>query len=130
MIGFFCEILKNNWEGNEKLRLIAKSIPEKYGNNNAIADKITKDITDYCATLINNKPNSRGGVFKASLFSIDRFVYFGSKTMATPDGRYSGEVLSKNLCATVGQDKNGITLFLDEIPTDINHVIKVEVKRR
>ena len=26
------------------------------------------------------------------------------------------------------QDKNGITLFLDEIPSDINHVIKVEMK--
>jgi formate C-acetyltransferase len=70
----FAEILKNNWEGNEKLRLIAKNIPEKYGNNNAVADEITKDITDYCASIINNKPNSRGGVFKAALFSIDFFV--------------------------------------------------------
>lgn len=118
-----CAILKNNWEGNEKLRLIAKNLPEKYGNNNAVADEITKDITDYCAFLINNQPNSRGGVFKASLFSIDRFVYFGSKTMATPDGRYAGEVLSKNLCATVGQDKNGITALIHSA-TKIDHTLQ------
>ena len=122
MFAELCEILRNNWEGNERLMLIAKNIPEKYGNNNAVADKITKDITDYCATLINNKPNSRGGVFKASLFSIDRFVYFGSKTMATPDGRKAGEVLSKNLCATVGQDKNGITALINSA-TEINHTL-------
>ncbi len=115
-----CEILKNNWEGNEKLRLIAKNIPEKYGNNNAVADEITKDITDYCASIINNKPNGRGGVFKAALFSIDHFVVYGAKTMATPDGRFAGEVLSKNLCATVGQDKNGITALINSA-TKIDH---------
>lgn len=115
-----CDILKNNWEGNEKLRLSAKNIPEKYGNGNPVADEITKDIGDYCALLINNKPNGRGGVFKAAVFSIDDFVYFGNKTMATPDGRKAGEVLSKNICATVGQDKNGITALINSA-TKIDH---------
>ena len=115
-----CETLKNNWENNEKLRLIARSIPEKYGNNNAVADEITKEFSDYCASLITNKPNSRGGVFKGAFFSIDYFVYFGERTMATPDGRKYGEVLSKNLCATVGQDKNGITALINSA-TKIDH---------
>lgn len=117
-----CEILKNNWEGNEALRLVAKNMSEKYGNNNPVADAITKELTEYCASLVNNKPNSRGGVFKASLFCIDYFVYYGSKTMATPDGRFAGEVLSKNLCATVGQDKNGITALINST-TKINHAL-------
>lgn len=107
-----CEILKNNWGSNEKLRFIAKSIPEKYGNNNPIADEITKEFTDYCAELVTNKPNSRGGVFKAALITIDHFVEYGTKTMATPDGRLAGEVLSKNLCATAGMDKKGITALI------------------
>ena len=42
------------------------------------------------------------------------------KTMATPDGRLAGEVLSKNLCATVGQDKNGITALIHSA-TRIDH---------
>ena len=91
-----CDILKNNWSDNEWLRLIAKSIPEKYGNGNRVADEITRELSDYCASLINNVPNGRGGIFKASIFSIDEFVYYGSRTMATPDGRLSGEVVSKN----------------------------------
>ncbi len=117
-----CGILKNNWEGNEKLRLVAKNISEKYGNNNAVADEITKDFTNYCASIVNNKPNGRGGVFKAALFSIDHFVEYGSKTMATPDGRMMGEVLSKNLCASVGQDKNGITALINSA-TKIDHML-------
>ncbi len=117
-----CDVLKNNWEGNERLRLIAKSISEKYGNNNLIADELTKELSSYCASLVNNKPNSRGGVFKAALFSIDHFVAYGTKTMATPDGRLAGEVLSKNLCATVGQDKNGITALINSA-TKIDHTL-------
>ena len=92
-----CDVLKNNWKDHEKLRLIAKSIPEKYGNHNSVADEITKDLAEYCASIVNNQPNSRGGVFKAALFSTDIFVKYGQKTMATPDGRLAGEVLSKNL---------------------------------
>ncbi|MBR3960962.1 MAG: hypothetical protein IKK13_01975 [Clostridia bacterium] len=107
------EILKNNWEGNEKLRLLAKNLPEKYGNGNATADEFTKEFSDFCASLVTNKPNGRGGVFKASCFSIDHFVIYGTKTMATPDGRMHGEVLSKNLCASVGQDKKGVTALIN-----------------
>lgn len=117
-----CEILKNNWDGNEKLRLIAKNIPEKYGNNNAVANELTKEFTEYCASLVTGQPNSRGGVFKAALFSIDHFVEYGSKTMATPDGRMAGDVLSKNLCATVGQDKNGVTALINSV-TKIDHTL-------
>ena len=115
-----CEILKNNWQGNEKLRIMVLNISEKYGSSNPVADQITKEMTDYCTSLINGKPNGRGGVFKASLFSIDHFVGYGKKTMATPDGRKAGEVLSKNLCATVGQDKNGVTALINSV-TKIDH---------
>ncbi len=115
-----CEILKNNWEGNEKLRAIVRNMPEKYGNNNPVADEITKDITDFCASLTNNRPNGRGGVFKASCFSIDRGFPIGEKTMATPDGRYAGEPLSKNLCASTAMDKNGVTALINSV-TKIDH---------
>lgn len=114
------EILKSDWKNNEKLRLLAKRIPEKYGNNNIVADEITKDLTDFCASLVNNKPNGRGGVFKASIFTIDRFVDLGSKTMATPDGRMAGEILSKNLSASVGMDRKGVTALINSA-TKINH---------
>ncbi len=107
-----CEILKKNWEGNEKLRLTAKKLMKKYGNGNKEADMLTKQITQYTAGLINNKANGRGGVYKAGLFTIDECFRLGKVTMATPDGRFAGEPLSKNLCAVTGMDKCGITALM------------------
>lgn len=114
------EILKNNWQGNEDLRRNALRCKEKYGNGNAVADAFAVEFADFCANLVNNKPNGRTGVFKAALFSIDHCFYIGKNTMATPDGRFYGDPLSKNLCATVGMDKKGITALINSV-TKIDH---------
>lgn len=114
------EILANNWEGHEKERLQALRLPEKYGNNNAAADAVATEFADFCAGLVNNKPNGRGGVFKAALFSIDNCFRTGERTMATPDGRKAGEPLSKNLCAVTAMDKKGITALVHSV-TRLDH---------
>ena len=114
------EILKNNWQGHEDQRRAVLKFKEKYGNGDAVADALAVEFSDYCASLVNNKPNGRGGVFKAALFSIDNCFYIGKNTMATPDGRFYGEPLSKNLCATVGMDKKGITALINSV-TKIDH---------
>lgn len=111
----FGEILKNNWEGHEDLRQKALHECLKYGNDNKVADDLTVEFTDFVAQLANNRPNGRGGVFKSSIFTIDRFIELGERTMATPDGRKKGEVLSKNLSATIGMDKNGITALINSV---------------
>ena len=110
-----CEILKNNWEGHEKLRFKAKNLCEKYGNNSALADELAVEFSNFVSEISNNHPNGRRGVFKTALFSIDRYVRLGERTMATPDGRLSGEILSKNLCASVGMDKSGITALINSV---------------
>jgi formate C-acetyltransferase len=35
--------------------------------------------------------------------------------MATPDGRLAGEPLSKNLCASIGMDREGITSLIKSV---------------
>ena len=103
------EALKNNWEGYEAQRQRALSLAEKYGNNNPEADALAAELAHYCADLVNNKPNGRGGVFKAALYTIDHCFRLGRLTMATPDGRLAGQPLSKNMCAVTGMDRKGIT---------------------
>ncbi len=114
------EILRNDWRDHESARASALRLKEKYGNNNPMADALTKEFAEFCASLINNKPNGRGGVFKAALFSIDHYLHIGKQTMATPDGRHWGDPLSKNLSATVGMDKNGVTALIHSV-TKIDH---------
>lgn len=105
------QMLSCNWEGFEKERALALSAP-KYGNNDPRVDEIAVDFSHYCASLVNNKPNGRGGVFKAALYTIDHCFKLGLRTGATPDGRLAGQPLSKNLCATTGMDRKGITALI------------------
>ncbi len=109
------EILRNNWEGNEELQLKARALDEKYGNSNAVADKLTVEFAEYCSSLLLNRPNGRGGVYKPACFTIDHYVHIGAKTLTTPDGRNLGDPLSKNLCASIGMDKNGITSLINSV---------------
>lgn len=109
------QMLRCNWEGYEKARAAARKLPEKYGNHNETADTVAAELAHFCASLVNNKPNGRGGVFKASIYTIDHCFKTGLKTMATPDGRLAGQPLSKNLCAVTGMDKKGITALIHSV---------------
>jgi len=111
----FAEILKNNWEGQEKLRHLCKELPHKYGNNDSQADALTVELFELYADTINGKENNRGGVFRCGMFSVDMRLKMGKKVSATPDGRCHGESLSKNVAASLGQDKNGVTALLSSI---------------
>lgn len=114
------DILKKDWEGQETLRQEVLRFPEKYGNHNAFADRIAKELAHYCASAVNNLPNGRGGVFKAALFTIDHYLHTSARTMATPDGRHKGDLSSKNLCATLGMDKAGVTALIHSV-TEMDH---------
>lgn len=103
------EILKNNWDGNEKLRLKAKNTFVKYGCGNKYADTIAENIVKRAARIINGRKNVKGGVYRLGAFSVDWRFFMGEKTAASADGRYRGEPLSKNISPSLGADKNGIT---------------------
>lgn len=105
------QMLRANWVGFEKERVWAQSAP-KYGCGDPYADTVAAEFSDFCADLVNRKPNGRGGVFKAAIYTIDMCFKFGEKTGATPDGRLAGQPLSKNLCAATGMDRKGITALI------------------
>lgn len=115
-----CRILQANWAVAERLRHKALKACEKFGNNKDDVDEIAADIAHYAACITNGQPNNRGGVFKAAMFTVDYYVYLGERTMATPDGRLCGDILSKNLCATVAMDKKGITALIHSV-TKMDH---------
>ena len=108
------EILASDWQKNQKLRLLIKKKCAKFGNNSE-EDSIAVDIYNRFADLINGRKNGRGGVFRCGMFSVDWRFWMGETTSATPDGRMAGEPLSKNLAASIGQDKKGVTAFLQSV---------------
>ncbi|MBQ8893744.1 MAG: hypothetical protein IJ043_04970 [Clostridia bacterium] len=109
------QILAQNWVGYEPFRKKMQEQCAKFGNNDKEADALGAALANRFAALINNRPNGRGGVFRCGLFSVDWRFEMGRATAATPDGRKDGDPLSKNLAATVGQERNGVTAYLNSV---------------
>ncbi len=106
------QILQNNWQDAEELRTLARKCPYKYGTGEPEVDALYAEIASHFAARVNGRPNGRGGVFKASLSSAREFIWQGERTIATPDGRYSGAETAKNATPTPGMDTNGITALI------------------
>lgn len=102
-------VLKNNWKNHEPLHKIMKDSYPKYGNNDPEVDALANSLAEYMSDCINKKPNGRGGMYRMGMFSIDWIIDAGKKLGASADGRYAGEAVSKNLSASVGMDKKGVT---------------------
>ncbi len=107
--------LKQNWEGYEDLRTKILNDAEKYGNGLPFPDELTVKITShldkkYCGKVVNN-----GRRLRLGLDSIDTHLIKGRYTSATPCGRKATEPVSRNLCATAGKDRAGITGYMQSV---------------
>lgn len=125
------DALKGNWQGYELLQAKIKKSTHKYGNNDMVTDTYAGAMASYFANKTNNKPNSRGGVYKAVFHSARAFVQQGKTTGALPDGRHAGEELSKNASAVPGMDKNGVTALVDSAtkhsPSDYHEAFCLDI---
>jgi len=115
----FLRAMNSNWAENPELREEILADPEKYGNDLPGPDAMLVRITDWVAPYANSLRTVRGGNYKTSYESIDFAYRFGEHCSASPDGRMDGDVISKNLSATSGQDRKGITAFIKSV-TKIN----------
>ena len=103
--------LDNNFEGEELLRRKLYHDPDKYGNNRDLPDGIAVAIKDVFLNNVKGRPNAekRGGKWFFG-FHVARQSYTqGEKTAASPNGRRLGEELSKNVSASMGQNRAGAT---------------------
>jgi len=116
----FSDILKKNWEGEEKLRLRIRNDKLKWGNNCPEADEIGRALFEFAFNHIVNAPNGMGGVFRLGADSVAMSENYGKFLGATPDGRFRGEPTSKNLRPVNGMDRGGITALIQSV-TAIDH---------
>ena len=105
------KMLDLNFEGYENVRRKLLADSDKYGNNKDLPDSFATDITDFLAKYVCGRPNAknRGGEWNIG-FHVARMSYIqGKKTAASPNGRLFGEELSKNVSASMGQNREGAT---------------------
>lgn len=104
-------VLDSNFEGEELLRRRLLADREKYGNNKERPDALAVDVVNFLTANVNGRPNSpaRGGEWNCG-FHVARMSYDqGGKTAASANGRRKGEELSKNISASMGQNREGAT---------------------
>jgi len=106
------QILKNDWADEEILRQRIRRRFPKYGQGCNEADTMAASVAESVSKFVNGRPNVKGGVYRASLLSIDNRWSFGARSAASADGRKKGEVLSQNTSATFGADRMGATAHL------------------
>jgi len=108
------EACKTNWEGKEELRKLCLSAP-KFGNDDDYVDSIAREIMTFWANEVNKGTTQNGMPFRAGYLSWNLFIWYGSRTMATPDGRKLGDHLSNGVCPHQGRDFKGPTAAIKSI---------------
>ena len=109
----FLEILKNNFEGNEPLRLRLLNDLPKYGNDMDEIDGYFKELIDHIvAECEKYQCMHTNGRLIPSVFCWVMHEHFGRNTGATPDGRPQGFPLGDGSGACQGREKNGPTASL------------------
>ncbi|MCU0412314.1 MAG: formate C-acetyltransferase/glycerol dehydratase family glycyl radical enzyme, partial [Bacteroidetes bacterium] len=105
-------ILKANFEGFEKTRLLLVNKAPKYGNDDDRADSLMLEVFESFYDVVNGRPNMKGGVYRINLLPTTCHVYFGSVIGALPDGRFAGVPLSEGISPVQGADRRGPTAVL------------------
>lgn len=104
----FYQILLDDYEGNELLRMEILNKFPKFGNDDERVDQIAAHLFDVYADELEKYPNSRGGIYKIGAWASE----YRSSYMATPDGRRRGDTFAVNISPTPGRDIKGVTAVM------------------
>lgn len=104
--------LKQDFDGDEKLRQILLNKTPKYGNDNDYADDLMKKVFDIFYNAVDGRNTVNGGTYRIEMLPTTCHVYFGSVIGATPDGRKAKVPLSEGISPVQGADKNGPTAVI------------------
>ena len=111
----FNEILRNNYEGNERLRQVILNRVDKYGNDKERVDAYAnRMIRAYNEEMVKYR-DSRGGTYENCILSTSFNVLQGKTIGATPDGRLAGEAVADNASPMVGRDVTSPTATIKSI---------------
>jgi pyruvate-formate lyase len=116
------EWLSQDWQDNEDKRAHLLNRIPKYGNDNDEVDAMAARVMDHYCDVLSPYKNFRGGAFWPGVFSVGFHITMGAFTAATPDGRFSGDVLGNGITPTTGNAKSGPTAIM-------NSVVKLPVAR-
>ena len=103
------EILKLDFSGNERLRLMLRNRSPKWGNADDYVDTLAHDIVEMFQNELEKHHDERGMPYAANMIPTTTHIWFGDLTGATPDGRFARTPQSEGISPVQGMDRNGPT---------------------
>ncbi len=100
------QALECNFEGCDELRSRLLNCP-KMGNNDKYVDEICDEMLDFYAGIVDNVPNSAGGVFRAGTGGSMDYIYMSENVGATADGRLAGQPYPSSFSPSIGVKTDG-----------------------
>jgi len=105
-------LLKGNFAGHERERLLFVNKSPKYGNDDDCADSTMVTVFNSYHDAVTGRKNTRGGYYGIDMLPTTCHVYFGSVMGASPDGRLAGKPVSEGISPVQGADRKGPTAVL------------------
>ena len=106
---YLLKALDADFKGFEQLQHELIYNTPKFGNDDDFADQHAAEVFEIFYDAVNGRPNTRGGLHRINMLPTTSHVYFGSVTVATPDGRNARMPLSEGISPFQGADHNGPT---------------------
>lgn len=106
------QILENNWEGHEELRLFARNNYVYYGNDNDEVDGIMADLVrDFVQE--GTKVRERNHILRPmGISTFGRQIDWKDQRYASADGFCVGDILAGNMSPTPSTDMAGATAII------------------
>ncbi len=114
-------VLRDNFEGHERVRHMLLNKTPRYGNDDDYADGVMVAVFEAYFDAVDGRPNTRGGTYRINLLPTTCHVYFGSVIGATPDGRLANKPLSEGISPVQGADRRGPTAVVKSV-AKMDHV--------
>lgn len=123
--------LKNNFEGEEKLRQLCLNRAPKYGADDDETDTLARELSQLWSGRAFTHVSPTGKRFRGGYLSWNYWICYAPLTAATPDGRKRGTYLSNGIGAVTGSDAKGPTAAvlsvgkcgLETIPNGGSHTL-------
>ncbi|KJS46434.1 trans-4-hydroxy-L-proline dehydratase [Desulfosporosinus sp. BICA1-9] len=104
--------LDANFSGHEAVRQLLINKTPHFGNDQEYADDVMVGIFNAYYSEVNDRPNTKGGVYRINMLPTTCHVYFGSVIGATAEGRRAWEPLSEGISPVQGMDRLGPTAVI------------------
>jgi len=107
--------LKNNFKGQEPLRLRLFNKTPFYGNDEDYADSIMQRVYGSLYGTIDGKPNTKSTSYHLNMLSTTCHIYFGKKLGASANGRLAAMPISDGTSPSHGADRKGPTAVIKSL---------------